>query len=313
MANLTTFQGSLGNLVCTLRNSCSKGSSQAKAMMEALFPDTRVLGYKPGSLLDRDNWYYNPVPISRSEEIGKTKACRIFWRSVRALEWSTSSTYLFPVRDKCFKVLNRKFRKIRQYYQLSCRDRFDKDEANGKIRDAINEFNNLLPSEFKNWRFGSKTDFPSFLPYRINYPLTVDDLSNLIIYTDMFGGNPRRGKKTKPFSVLILNTVNCFTFRLLDGSGNYIMRGDKYCARKDWQLICAALLWVHIQAGIPEIGHFIKQHMDANANLALGKLKLSVKKNYHNFYRADDSRHARMGKYITRGQASNLDELAPLQ
>jgi len=63
------------------------------------------------------------------------------------------------------------------------------------------------------------------------------------------------------------------------------MRDGKFRVRKNWQLICAALLWIHVRKGIPEIKTFIKEHEDDDANAALRSLIAQIKKEYSNLRR----------------------------
>jgi hypothetical protein len=101
----------------------------------------------------------------------------------------------------------------------------------------------------------------------------------------MLSGSKKKGRPAKRFSLLVFHIVNQFTRRAFTAKREYIMRDGKFRVRKNWQLICAALLWIHVREGIPEMKAFIKEHEADDANTALRILTAQIKKEYSNLRR----------------------------
>jgi hypothetical protein len=159
--------------------------------------------------------------------------------------------------------------------------------ANEDIALVVNNFNKSLSAGFEKW----KCD-----------PLLIERIDELISYSetwlDRLKDGPKFGRPPMLFNVLIFHVVNQFTKRSFDAKRNPIMRDGKFQVRKDWQLICAELLWLHVHYGIPEIKAFIEAHRTEEASLALKRLTAIVKKEYQNFRRSKKG----MGKFASAFQ-----------
>lgn len=68
---------------------------------------------------------------------------------------------------------------------------------------------------------------------------------------------------------------------------------EKIRFRKNWQSVCAALLWLHVIEGIPEMERFIERHKKEDVNATLKKFVSWAKREYSHFL----SSRKGIGKY----------------
>lgn len=120
--------------------------------------------------------------------------------------------------------------------------------------------------------------------------MRIEKINELINYSktwlDRTKGGPKFGRPPKPFNMLIFHVVNQFTKRSFDAKKNPIMKNGKYRVRKNWHLICLALLMLNEYSWIPEIKAFIETHSTEEVSAALKKLTAVVKNKYQNFRRS---------------------------
>lgn len=178
---------------------------------------------------------------------------------------------------EAFKNLDRGLRKIKQYFSQAHRHQ-TKINLSSRFDDALNNFNESLPSRFKK---------EELKPLSVN---RIDELLDHIkrkLSFPWFREDPKIGRPLEAFSSLIFYVVNRFAWRCFDSKHRPIMKGDKLRVRKNWQLIIDTILWIHAQYGIPEIRKFEIDHKNEQLNLALEKLKVFIKKEYQNFRRSN--------------------------
>lgn len=181
---------------------------------------------------------------------------------------------------------------------------------NKEIQKKVADFNEALMGYdfFKCYEI--KRDNKKIAWFDFNFPLTISELEKLILYADFIyesaTGYVRKGRRyvyvkhgppPKPFNVLIFYVVTRFTQFVFDKKGNRVERDGKICQKKNWQLIIAALLWLHILERIPEIDSFIKDHKDMEANEAIKKLKRLIERQYRHF-RASGKGRGKWGSWF---------------
>jgi hypothetical protein len=174
---------------------------------------------------------------------------------------------------------------------------------------AVENFNASLPPSFTRWQitavnFGSRR-LPPSKPARIlghsrpirprpapgewefTFPVTILEIDKLINFAETWAkrlrSRPITGRPPKPFNALLFHVVNAFTQRCFTAKREYIMKDDKFRVRKNWQLVIASLLWLHVLYDIPEMRAFIKTHENEEARTALKQFVSWAKREYSHF------------------------------
>jgi hypothetical protein len=268
-SNLTTFQGSLGDLVHALREAAST-KNRAEAIK--IFPQTDQIKTLGGRVWETIPFFEKHLPE--------------LMREVYQPLYPTDSIEVEESK-KALEQFYRSLGKIKQYYKLSRRKEGEKAIANENIAGAFNKLHSSHAKRFENWISGGQSP-------------DIERIDDLIIRTKswlgMLSGSKKRGRPSNRFNILVFHVVKRFTFRCFrwwwerkDGKykiqRDYIMRDGKFRVRKNWQLICATLLWIHVHEGIPEMKTFIKEHEDDDAAAALRSLTVQIKKEYSNLRR----------------------------
>jgi hypothetical protein len=163
---------------------------------------------------------------------------------------------------------------------------------------------------------------PAPREWEFTFPPTVKEIDKLINFAGTWArrlrNRPKTGRPPKPFNALLFYVVNAFIERVIvwkrvddDGRGEwrpivrmrslgasnvirpprhandwkrgYIERDGKFRIRKNWQLVCAALLWLHVLYDIHEMRAFIQDHKDEEAGVALRKFVSWAKREYSHF------------------------------
>lgn len=291
-SNLTTFQGSLGELVHGLRESNLKRSASA---VIKYFPETGRNRSISGDSFDSLGEYCN-CPDLRKKLLNERRVwfnVPFFDKDVPTLVREVyAPLYSFDKAEvkKAKRALEQfcgELKKIRQYYNRSRREEGESTFANEDIALVVRDLRRSGAKRFENWIIGGCSP-------------DIGKIDDFILraesWAGMLSGSKKRGRPPDRFSILVFHVVKCFTFRCFrwwrerkDGKykiqRDYIMRDGKFRVRKNWQLICAALLLIHVREGIPEMKTFIKEHEDEDANTALRSLTAKVKKEYSNLRR----------------------------
>jgi hypothetical protein len=294
-ANSVTFCGSLGELVASLRKAAHLGAGSRREVGK-IFPETgRVIisGTSPESVRE---WKRRPDLRRALIESGRVRFFWLFFDAhIPELEGVLDALYpdagpgLTISIEKCFRILSSSLREIRRRLRVSrspeneyCREDFDK---------ALLNFNDSLPPAFARWKiiegnFGAST--PAVEQRKFRFSLSIREVDKLIGEAEMMAAilhnRPmRRGRPPKPFNALLFHVVNTFTERCYTAKGNCVMIDGKIRVRKNWQLICAALLWLHVLYDVPEMRAFIRAHESEEAGAALSKFVSWAKKEYSHF------------------------------
>ena len=209
--------------------------------------------------------------------------------------------------DRCVDPEDYGLKEIRQYFNSSCCDENEVDIANNRIARGVERFNKSLPPAFEKWKItpenfrprpsrlskpatiAGRTFRPRPVPreWEFAFPLTILEINKLINYAETWAARlknrPKSGRPPRPFNALIFHVVNCFTFRALDAKRQYIRKDQLFKVRKNWQLIAAAFLWLHVLYDIPEMRAFIKTHENEEARAALKQFVSWAKREYSHF------------------------------
>lgn len=178
---------------------------------------------------------------------------------------------------------------------------------NKEIQKKVADFNEALVGYDFLRCHEIKPDNKKIARFDFKFPLTISEpddpkelsgLNKLIFYADFIyqsaTGYARKGKgrryvyvkhgpPPKQFNVLIFYVVTRFSHFVRDKKGNLVKRDGKICQKRNWQLIIAALLWLHALEGIPEIKTFNEDHEDMEVNQAIKRLKCLVERQYRHF------------------------------
>jgi len=177
--------------------------------------------------------------------------------------------------DEPFRRFETELKKAKQYFGLSRKTQGEIEIANDRIARAVENFNISLPPGLEKWKASS---------------MTIEEISELIDYAKInknrFRSRPGNGRPPKLFNVLLFHVVNQFIQCCYAKNRELIEKDGRIKVRKNWQLICAALLWLHVNYDIPEMRTFIKEHENEDAAIALKKLKIKFKREYQAFKRS---------------------------
>jgi len=302
---MTTFCGSLDELVSVLRESQREGWIK-------LFPVIgRYYSFLGRSLKSCDEW--NKFPDRRRQLLsqGKIEMLNFFDGQLSTLKRYLHVLYGGPNLKKAHDKLNRNLRKIKQYFDLSRRGEGEIEFANQDIVTAVKEFNGSLPPTLEKWKIvpENRKTLLGDEGGKDLFPLGIKRISVLIEYTKYRKGFPKIGQPAKPFNELLLVAVNRFTQRAYSADGSPIMKNGLYRVCKNWQLVCAALLWLHVYFGIPEMEAFIKKHGSEDANAALKNFATIAKRSYHNWRRGQRGMGKFAGEWADGVKLIDLDRL----
>ncbi|MCX6575325.1 MAG: hypothetical protein NTV82_02905, partial [Candidatus Aminicenantes bacterium] len=239
-----------------------------RSEVEKIFPETRRWGMSFNSLEADREWRY--FPRRRAGLIRRGKAKKIVFFFDKDIPWLVKNIVEPIYSDEAdiekikesFGRLNDKLKKIRQYFIVSHRNEEDIKGANNKIAQALQVFNGSILREIP-----SLNPLPNF---------TIEKIDEFIFFHSNWAEktriitSPVFGRPPKTFSIIIFHVVNRFSERAFDKNGEPIMKDGEHKIRRNWRLICAALLWLHVQYGIPEIKSFIENHKKEEAIAALG-------------------------------------------
>jgi len=180
-----------------------------------------------------------------------------------------------PKLRESFKKLNSELRKIRQYHNLSQKQESDISDYCDQIERCVKDFAESWPR------------------WSIAISRTIENLPVLIEYSKKWiarlKGFSKIGAPLKRFNVLVFHVVNWCTYLRHDVNADQIIKDKKPEFRKNWQLICATLLWLNILCRIPKIEIFLNKHKEEQANIALKRWAIALKKMYFNFQRSGKS------------------------
>ena len=173
-----------------------------------------------------------------------------------------------------------------------------KDKELAEILDRFSSFIKANIHRYNLPKFGLEID-DILQEIKIKIWKILHHESNAEFWKGMMGGRNKRGRPLARFSILVFYVINQFTHktfklnqekdpqtpknRLINNSAT--MEG-KFKTRKNWQLICAALILIHIKEGIPEMKTWINAHKNDEANDSLRRLTARLKKEYSHFRRS---------------------------
>jgi len=248
-----------------------------------------------------------PFFDNKTLELEKTM-CALYSPDPKAVEKAEGCFGAFLSRpDRCVDPEDYGLKEIRQYFNSSCCDENEVDIANNRIARAVERFNKSLPPAFEKWRIthenfrsrpsrlskpvtiAGRTFRPRPAPreWEFTFPLTIQEIDKLINFAETWANRlknrPKTGRPPRPFNALLFHVVNAFTQRCFTAKREYIMKDGKFRVRKNWQLVIASLLWLHVLYDIPEIRAFIKTHENEEARAALKKLVSWAKSEYSHF------------------------------
>jgi hypothetical protein len=310
-ATSVTFCGSFEELVKTLRKA-ARTNDRLKVIN--IFPETGRNQSITGDLDSLGEYCKNP---GRRRELLKQGKVRIiipfFENKIPDLEEILNALYPNTGQEaieclrKSFDKLKSELREIRRRVHISRLP--DYESLRAQFDTAIDGFNTSLQPSCERWQITPE----NFGPYRLapskpvkilghsrpirprparrewefKFPLTIAEVEKLINFAETWGkrfrNKPKVGRPPKPFNVLLFYVVNALTKRCLTPKREYIIKDGKFRVRKNWQLVCAAILWLYVLYDIPEVGSFIKSHKDEEAGAALKKFVSWAKREYSHF------------------------------
>ena len=319
--NSVTFSGSLGEFVRELRGTACLKNRWA---LIRIFPDVEYGSSVSGDFESLAQYYKSPECLFEFVRKGLIRINLPFFDSkIPDLEKVLCALYpenpgAVDILRQSFNILYGELRKCRQYFNLSRRGEGEREITNEDIDRAVIAFNDSLPTSSKQWKIPLENSDASCSPEERNWKITFpwpleirgfsknQDTIGLIDYAERWKNylrnRPKSGRPPKPFNVLLFHVVNAFTFRVLDAKRNYIEKGKMLRVRKNWQLVCAALFWLHANKEIPEMKKFIHDHEDEEAGAALKKFVAWAKREYSHF-RESGKGQGKFGFYFPRGEA----------
>lgn len=273
---LTRFQGCLADLAQIIKEAAQ---AQDRKKAEQLFPQIgywrSAICYSPDYM---DEWDSPPDHQQELVREGKISLVNSFFEYHLPELEEYVLPHLFRSNTTRARRAYRKFygglSKIRQYYNRSRQGIGERAFYEEDIAEAVSEFNRALP--FSSWNLANES-------------ISFDKLDRLIEYAkqglEMFIPKHKSGRPPKPFNILVFHIIDAFTFRYLDRNGKPVMRDGKYRLIKNWQLVCASLLWLRAANQIPELEEFIAEYKEEKAEVALRGLISTVKMEYQNLRR----------------------------
>jgi hypothetical protein len=322
--NSVTFSGSLGELVRELRDAARAKNRWA---LVKIFPDVKRGRSISGDFESLGQYYKDPRRLPEFLRKGLIRINLPFFDSkIPELEKVLCAFYPqnpAEVDDlrRSFSELYSALRKARQYFGLSqhAKKKSDRNSAKENFNDQIDQdlkkFNDSLSMKFEKWKIPVENLDASLSPeerkWKISlpWPLKIEGVSALIDYAEKWKNylrnRPKSGRPPKSFNAFLFHAVNAFTYRVFDAKGNYVRKGEMYRVRKNWQLVFAALLWLHVNEEIPEMRKFIREHENEMADVTLKKFAVWAKREYSHF-RESDKGQGKFGPPMARDGTNYL-------
>jgi hypothetical protein len=322
--NSVTFDDSLKELVRKLRDAARANNRWA---LIKIFPDVERGRSVSGDFESLGQYYKDPARLPEFVRKGLIRINLPFFDSkIPELEKVLCALYPQNPGDvnnlkQSFSAFYGELQRIRQYFGLSQRakkksDRNSaKEEFNEDINQAVKDFNNSLRKPFEKWKIPVENSDTSISSEKrkwkisLPWPLKIEGVSALIDYAEKWKNylrnRPKSGRPPKPFNAFLFHAVNAFTYRVFDAKGNYVRKGEMYRVRKNWQLVFAALLWLHVNEEIPEMRKFIREHENETADATLKKFAVWAKREYSHF-RESDKGQGKFGPPMARDGTNYL-------
>jgi len=306
-ATSVTFCGSLRELVLSLRKVVP---IENRWEVIKIFPETGRYRSITGDIDSMGDYCKNPVRRMALLKQGKVRIIIPFFdKDIPKIEITFFALYSEGQEDiakaeASFRRFNSELREIRRrlHVSRSAENVFCQED----LARAVVNFNTSLPPSFAGWKISSECYRPRTRPskrvticghtfrpqpvpteWEFTFPLTILEIDNLINYAETWAkrlrSRPKRGRPPKPFNALLFHVVNAFTQRCFTAKREYIMKDGKFRVRKNWQLVIASLLWLHVLYDIPEMRAFIKTHDNEEARAALKQFVSWAKREYSHF------------------------------
>jgi len=309
-ATFVTFRGSLGELLSSLRKIVP---IENRWEMMKIFPESGRYRSITGDIDSMGEYCKNPARRIDLLKKGRVRLIIPFFdKKIPDLEKIFFALYSegqeeVTKSEVSFKRLNGELREIRRRLHVShsAENVFCQED----LARAVENFNAFLPPSFTKWQITAANFGPRRLPpskpvrilghsrpirlrpasreWEFTFPLTILEIDKLINYAETWAkrllNRPKTGRPPKPFNALLFHVVNEFTQRVFTRRREYIIKDGKFRVRKNWQLVCAALLWLHVLYDIPKLRAFIRAHENEEACAALQKLVSWAKREYSHF------------------------------
>jgi hypothetical protein len=292
-----------GEFLKTIREAARQGDF---SKLIKFFPETGQESVS-GDFDSLKKWYENPASRPKLIEEGRIFLKFPFFHEeipnlIEKYELLYENEEIIAEAEKAFSWLCPQLKEIRRRMKVA-KYGAQAVTIQEDFKSIIEKFNSLLPEEIRpSLSIRLTNDFPKsfkakFLWFDSDY--TLEWLNRLIDWADSyllaFRKRPKRGRPVKPFNALLFHAINAFTHNKFDPKTRKIIQKDgKIRLVRNWRLIFAALIWIHVLYDLPEMRRFIKANENKDLETAIKNFISWAKREYSHF-RASKKGRAKWG------------------
>jgi len=250
-------------------------------------------------------WYENPASREQLVEEGRVIIKSHFFHInipnlIDIYESLYENEEIIDAAEKAFSWLCPQLKEIRRRMKIA---KFGAQAVREDFENVVKKFNSMLPEKIRpSLSIKLTNDFPKSLKAKFLWfdsDFTLEWLNKWIDWADFylmaFRKRPKRGRPVKPFNALLFHTVNEFTyFKRNPKTKELIQKDGKIRLVKNWRLVFAALICLHVLYDLPEMRPFIKANEKKDLETAIKNFISWAKREYSHF-RASNKGRAKWG------------------